>query len=412
MKLKPLGKITLLILVLGIAFGGYRYWTQLSGANAGANGGLTDNRGGETVSGNTPVVTDPNGANGANGARSANGGGDAPVGANEIQIISSNTKEGWLAEQIAAFNRQSGGVKVVAKAVETREAMTGILDGKYKPALWSPSSVIWADRLGEVWEDRTGKTLLDTGDIGSYRQIFKSPIVFLTTKEKARFLRPLLENDAWSNIRKISDGKIRAPSGRFKWAHADPLNANSGMLTMALILSDYAQKTGQSGAIRQAAQSTDFASYLKALERDFVYDDAVRAGSSALVKAFAADPSRYDFVTAYESAALEQVLKNPDLAVIYPNPTVNAEQAIAALDWPDMNAQQKKAARDFLAFLASKSSINAGLKEYFRASRGDNPAIARYKSAGFQSSYSAIEVPPYIALNDAGYRWSKAVAGQ
>lgn len=401
MKLKPLGKLTLLILVLGLAFGGYKIWSQSRGAATVATKG-------QTTTGADATANVGDGGSGADAASASQ-----PVSSREIQIISSNTKKGWLADQIDAFNAKQGdGVKIVAKAVETREAMTGILDGKYKPALWSPSSVIWADRLGEVWEDRTGKTLLDTGDVNSYRQIFKSPIVFLTTKEKAKFLRPLLENNAWANVRKISDGKIRVPYGKFKWAHADPLNANSGMLTMALILSDYAQKNGQSGAIRQAAQSPAFASYLKVLDKDFVYDEAVRKGSSALVKSFAADPSRYDFVTAYESAALDQVIKNPDFTVIYPTPTVNSEQAVAVLDWPDMNAAQKKAAHDFLAFLASKSSVSAGLKEYFRASRGDNPAIARYNSAGFQSSYNAIEVPPYIALNDAGYRWSKAVAGR
>ena len=396
MKLKPLGKLTLLILVLGLAFGGYKMWSQ-------KRGGTVVSAVKTTGGGSSGVIAEGNGD--AN-----NGSASAPVSSGEIQIISSNTKKGWLSDQIDAFNAKQGdGVKIVSKAVETREAMTGILDGKYKPALWSPSSVIWADRLGEVWEDRTGKTLLDTGDNNSYRQIFKSPIVFLTTKEKAKFLRPLLENNAWSNIRKIGDGVIRVPYGKFHWAHADPLNANSGMLTMALILSDYAQKNGQSGAIRQAAQSTAFASYLKVLDKNFVYDEAVRKGSSALVKSFADDPSRYDFVTAYESAALDQVIKNPDFAVIYPSPTVNSEQAVAVLDWPDMSANQKKAARDFLAFLASKSSVNAGLKEYFRPSRGDNPAIARYNSVGFQSSYNAIEVPPYIALNDAGFRWSKAV---
>ena len=409
MKLKPLGKITLLILALGIAFGGYRFWSQSkqAGGNATENR-RADNRNGE-------VSTAGSGGNDApgNGSNSSNGGNDNPVSSSEIQIISSNTKKGWLADQIDAFNaQQKGGVKVVSKAVETREAMTGILGGKYKPALWSPSSVIWADRLAQVWEDKTGKTLLDTGDVNSYRQIFKSPIVFLTTREKAKFLRPLLENDAWSNIRKISDGKIRVPYGRFHWAHADPLNANSGMLTMALILSDYTQKTGQGGSIAAVAKSGEFATYLKALEKDFVNDDAVTKGSSALVKSFAQDPSRYDFVTAYESAALDQVVKNPDLVAIYPSPTVNSEQAITALDWPDYSEAQKKAARDFLEFVAQPASIKAGYKEYFRPSRGDNRAISKYSDNGFRSSYTAIEVPPYLALNDAGYQWSKVVAGR
>ena len=399
MKLKPLGKLTLLIVVLGLAFGGYKLWNQARGTApvVAANGsGDSNDRDFKNSVGDVDPIRDSLAAD--------------PASSDEIQIISSNTKKGWLADQIDAFNaKQSGGVKIVSKAVETREAMTGILNGQLKPALWSPSSVIWADRLGEVWQQKTRQTLLDTGDINSYRQIFKSPIVFLTTGEKARFLRPLLEDNAWANIRKISAGQIRVPYGKFKWAHADPLNANSGMLTMALILSDYAGKNGQSGAIGQVAKSPAFSSYLGELEKDFVYDDAVKKGSSALVKSFAADPSRYDFVTAYESAALDEIIKNPDFVVIYPGPTVNSEQAIAALDWPDLSDDQRKAARDFLAFLASKSSVEAGFKEYFRPSRGDNPAISRYKSAGFRPSYTAIEVPPYQALNDAGYQWSQTV---
>ena len=399
MKLKPLGKLTLLILVLGLAFGGYKWWNQSRGGNAATSGP----RGNPAVSGTNDTRLDSDVSHVKN----------QPVSSDEIQIISSNTKEGWLADQINAFNAQQGqGVKVAARAVETREAMIGILNGQYKPALWSPSSVIWADRLSEVWQQKTQQTLLDTGDVNSYRQIFKSPIVFLTTREKARFLRPLLENEAWSNIRKISAGKIRVPYGQFKWAHADPLNANSGMLTMALILSDYTEKTGQGGSINRVAKSRAFADYLGELEKDFVNDNAVKNGSSALVKSFAEDTSRYDFVTAYESAALDQVVKNPDLAVIYPSPTVNSEQAIAALDWPDLSEPQRRAARDFLQFLASKSSINAGFKEYFRPARGDNPSISRYKSAGFRPSYTAIEVPPYLALNDAGYQWSQVVAKQ
>lgn len=397
MKLKPLGKLTLLILALGLAFGGYKLWNQ--------------SRVGRPETSSVSVSTTGNSGENGGEAISNVGAADQPVSSGEIQIISSNTKEGWLSDQINAFNaKPNQGVKVVAKAVETREAMTGILNGQFKPALWSPSSVIWADRLDEVWQAKTRQTLLDTGDVNSYRQIFKSPIVFLTTREKAKFLRPLLENDAWGNIRKISAGRVRVPYGKFHWAHADPLNANSGMLTMALILSDYAQKNGRSGDIGRIAKSAEFRDYLGDLEKDFVLDDAVKNGSSALVKSFAQNPSRYDFVTAYESAALDQVVKNPDFAVIYPGPTVNSEQAVAALDWPSLSADQRKAARDFLQFLASKSSVNAGLKEYFRPSRGDNPAISRYQSAGFQSSYNAIEVPPYLALNDAGYGWSQVVA--
>ena len=61
-------------------------------------------------------------------------------------------------------------------------------------------------------------------------------------------------------------------------------------------------------------------------------DAPVREGSSALMKAFLDTPDRYDVITAYESAALEAAAKNPEVAVLYPNPTVASEQVVVVLN--------------------------------------------------------------------------------
>jgi hypothetical protein len=389
MKLTPLAKIILVLLVLGAAIGGYRYWQRSQSSGANTRQTTNSNSNNADASDSSPAV----------------GRGDA------LQFITSASKKGWIVEQIDKYNSLSTTKMPIAlKSVETREAMHQILDGKAKPALWSPSSVIWADRLAAAYK---GNPLLDTSDANSYRVILRTPIVFLTTKEKARFLRPLLAStNCWTNIRDLSAGQKRAPWGNLKWAHADPLNANSGMLALALILADYADRTGQGGSIESVANSAGFITYLKAVERRIVYNAAVEKGSSALVSSFADDPSRYDFIVTYEADALREVSKNDALAVVYPNPTANSESAVAVLDGAWMTPAQKEGAAAFVKYLAQPEAARDGLKEHFRPVRGASLSreISRYAGSGFRESYSAIELPPYEALNAAAYKWRVEIA--
>jgi len=416
MKLTPIGKIALFLIALGLLAGGYRFVSQnraktsvaTSGGGSGASSGNSNGGNG----GSTSSAPDSGTGNG-NDTSTQTGGGAATVGANEVQIVTSASKRGWLNTQINKFNAQSD-VKLVPRLVETREAMQQILARRLHPALWSPSSVIWADRLAEVLEQKTGKSPLDTGDLNSYRSVLKTPIVFLTTKENAQTLRPLLSSPScWTNIQKLSNGNIAFPGG-FKWAHADPLNANSGMLTLALIVADYANRTGQSGSIQNIADSPAFLTYFKSLESKIVYNAAVEKGSSALLKSFTDNPAQYSFITAYESSAFDAVKSDPTLAVIYPNPTVNAENAVAFLNWPDLNPAQKSAAQAFMKFVASPDSTQEGLKEHFRPLRGDasGSGIASQSGNGFQSNYSAIDLPPYSVLNAVAFKWRTDIAKQ
>ncbi len=413
MKLTPLAKIILILLVLGASIGGYRFWknSQDSGSGRSASGGFSlpkiPGMGTNSNSNNDPG-DDNSGITPDTGSDAGN---DATNSQSELQFVTSASKKGWIVEQIERFNAlPTTKMPVVLKSVETREAMQKILAGGLKPALWSPSSVIWADRLSQAYR---GKTILDTGDSDSYRTILRTPLVFLTTKSKAKFLRPLLGSpNGWSNIRDLSNGKIRVPYGNFKWAHADPLNANSGMLALALILSDYAEKSGQGGSIERLANSPGFINYLKALESKIVYNAAVEKGSSALVQSFAEDQSRYDFIVAYESNALEEVGKNSDLAVIYPTPTANAESAVAVLDGAWLSGAQKAGARDFLKFLSGPQAAKEALSENFRPVRGASldEKLAQNSESGFRQSYSAIELPPYAALNAAAFKWRTEIA--
>lgn len=327
----------------------------------------------------------------------------------DILVSTTKTKQPWMQAEIVKFNGQSQGGKVTLQLAESRDAMHGILDGKMQPVLWSPSSPVWVYQLANVWPGaHGGAQIADINDSQAYRTLFKSPLVFVTTKEKAPFLRPLLTGpDPWDAVRQLSLGQKKAPWGTFHFAYADPLNASSGMLTMALIITDYTQSHHVSDPVA-AASSPQFAAYLSQINRAFVRDPSA-VGSSDLEKAYTHNPGSRDFITAYENAALAAAAQNPDLALIYPSPTANADQTIYQLSAPWVSDSQKTTAAAFLDFLSQPDALKDGIRYYFRPSQNGAQALFAQLTgsarAQFQGSYSSIDLPPYDALNEAASQW-------
>lgn len=327
----------------------------------------------------------------------------------DILVSTTKTKQRWMQAEIDKFNFQSQGGKVTLQLAESRDAMHGILDGRMQPVLWSPSSPVWVYQLANVWpRTHGGAQIADINSSQSYRTLFKSPLIFVTTKEKANFLRPLLSGPApWDAVRQLSLGQKKAPWGTFHFAYADPLSASSGMLTMALIITDYVQ-AHHLPSTTAAAATPQFAAYLSQIDRAFVRDPSA-VGSSDLEKAYTANPSTRDFITAYENAALAAAAANPDLVLIYPTPTANADQTIYQLSGSWVTDSQKTTAAAFLDFLSKPDALDDGVQYYFRpaqngaqtlADRLGGPARAQY-----QATYSSIDLPPYDALNEAASQW-------
>jgi len=389
MRLTPLGKLLILILVAGGAIGAWRMFQDQRGGNTGGTAG-----GGWGAS----TQSSP--------ARAGQGGGV------EIPFIITAAKKDWVQEQVDRFNREQGGRwKVVPIPTPSREAMHAILHDEARPVLWSPGSPIWPNRLAEAWGKGHAGQVLDPTDPNGYRVFLRSPLVFLTTREKAGFLRPILGSPKpWAALHRLSLGKQRAPWGRVRFSHADPLTSSSGMLTLGLILTEYGQETGKSGSFEKLASDPGFVRHLKELERGLIYDEAAEKGTTALTKAFVKNPSAYDFITAYESAALEAAAENPKLAVIYPNPTTVSEHAVSLLTAHWVTPQQREGALQFLNFLGSKDALTAGMKYHFRPAQSAgslslSSELSRYQDQGFQPTFSAVDLPPYEALNTAAFQF-------
>lgn len=397
MRLTGLGKLVMLLLVAGIAVGAWRWWSQM---RASPTAPATPNGPSAKVPplGEAPPTTNAGGV--------------------EITFVTTAAKQDWASEQVKAFNQAHAGKwNIVVSPSPSREAMHNILAGKSKPVLWSPGSPIWPARLAEAWpENHPGETVLDMSDPNAYRVYLRSPLVFLTTRQRAAALKgPLGGTKPWAALRDLSLGKRPMPGGRFRFSHADPLTSSSGMLTLGLTMLEYAGANGQSGNLSKVAVDRRFIAYLKEMEKALVYDADAEKGTTALTKAFLADPNRYDFITAYESAALEAAAKNPDLAVIYPTPTAESEHAVSLLSGPWVTPEQREGAMAFLQFLGSKPAIQSGIRYFFRPAQASGALslasqLQAHESQGFQQSYSRVELPPYTALNSAAYQWRIHVA--
>ncbi len=414
MRLTGLGKFVILIVALGVAIGGWRMW-QSQNPNPGKPGG----GGFQLPKVNMPGLGSKNGGAGGDGENGNGSQGNTADGVVEIPFVITAAKKDWVGEQVDRFNAANQGKwKIVTKPVPSREAMHGILGGNLKPVLWSPGSPVWPARLSEAYSQRHNKTILDLSDPNAYRVFLRSPLVFLTTRRKAPFLRPLLGgNDPWGALKQLSTGQRKTPWGGFRFSHADPLTSSSGVMTMGLILFDYAQKTGQTDSLAQVAVSKPFITYMRELDRSLVYDKPAREGTTKLTNAFLEDPTRYDVITAYESTALAAIPENPDIAVIYPSPTAVSEHAVTLLNADWVAEDQRQGALAFMQFLGGKESLQGGLKYFFRPAQAGSslsltPVLSRYSAQGFKDSFATVELPPYEALNAAAYQWHNQVIKQ
>src|SRR5262249_9435515 len=147
---------------------------------------------------------------------------------------------------------------------------------------------------------------------------------------------------------------------------------NSGMLTMGLILNEFGQNESD---LQQFAEGKTFLRDLTELERSLVYDAAARKGTTQLTKAFLDNPSRYDVISTYESSALEAAPSHPEIAVIYPNPTVFAEHSVCVLQGDWVSDQQREGANRFMEFLSSDQAQADGVKLAFRPASGSRYSL-------------------------------------
>jgi hypothetical protein len=385
-------------------------WMLGGGIRFGFGGG----RSSHPVSATAPVSSAPVNGEPSKSAEPSKVAEPAKTATAAISMLATPSNKQWLDPAINQFNKDNKGVySAQTSYLSSREAMHAILAGRDKPVLWAPDNTIWVTRLAEVYKGNAAdQPITNTNDSQSFHVFQTTPLVFVTTKDKAAFLQPLLSSqDAWQNIIDLGSGTKQAPWGAFHLAHGNPVRSNAGFLTLGLMLSDYARRNGKDVSVA-TAQEAGFVEYLKQVDKSLVLD---KSGGASYDLAQAFDVNHSDVIVTYESNAIVAAIKNPNLVVIYPDPNFAAERVVTVVNGQWTTAEQRAGAQKFISLLSDMTARADQARTYYRsAGAGSTPEfnalLTRLGTQGFVLSPKTAPLPDYLALNEAARTWWKQIA--
>ena len=339
-------------------------------------------------------------------------------GKTKILFVSTKGKSDWVLSQCFAYNLSSSNNNVILHFVESRDAMKKILSGQVQPVIWSTDNPAIVGRINDLWTQKNGHPLIDASDPAATRVYFHSPLVFLTTKEKAKELAPILSSSTcWDTIAQIGAGTKTLPSGKLTFGMSNPETASGGILTVGLILVAYCTEHHLSPDDIQVAQSRGFVDYLTSIERCCLHASPSQPDSVDLTALYVNNPAIADFVVTQESQAIWAAKSNKDLCVIYPTPTINVREGVSLVNGPWVTADQKAGATEVLTEFGTAQSIHNGVQKYLRpeeqeASESLDPALKLFADQGFREDYIETTTPDYKALNEAIFAWKTHEPGK
>ncbi len=297
-----------------------------------------------------------------------------------VHLLYSTEKEGWLNQVIPEFEEQNftingHPIKIEMDQMGSREMVLSIMDGKAKPVMVSPASMLQATMLADQSEKKFGTTILPLADPNTCVPVVKSPLVLVAWKERAdalwgnepptnlwTLLQPVLINSkGW-------EAYGRPEWGYIKFGHTNPETSNSGLMTLLSMTYDYFGKTSGITSADLLANS-EYQNWLSALENTISkFGDSTGTYMKDIV---AYGPSVYDFVAVYEATAIEQAQnargRYGELHVYYPATTIMSDHpfCLVTADW--ITPDQKKAAETLRAYLLSadaqqKALLNQGFR--------------------------------------------------
>ncbi len=331
-----------------------------------------------------------------------------PRGSIAIDISSSNTKEDWMNTMVERFNQQqvklSSGEAIFVRVIHVTSggSQKDILDGKSKPAVWSPGDQSWIDGANQVWRDRTGRPLIPDACPPS----ILAPIGFGMWRPMAEAMGWPDKPIGWEDLVKLSSdpsgwASLGHPEwGQFKFGHTHPDFSNTGLLMMTALAYSTVNKTSglttdeiYSDPVKQAFTNLELNTYHYGIQNRPLMQILAQRGP--------------DYLHAVTSSEAEVLKTNKEFAssmryplvFIFPaRGTYWSEQpyCILAGDW--VNDKQKEAAKIFRDYLLSAEVQTLAIDYYLRPvdesiplhdpltlSQGTDPRVNRAAVPALQS---------------------------
>jgi ABC-type Fe3+ transport system substrate-binding protein len=346
----------------------------------------------------------------------------------EIQVVFGTEKREWMEAAAADFEAAHPGVRIALVGKGSLEAAQEILEGRSTPVLFSPADSLILSMLDADWTTKHGKPLLAGGE-NAPQPLVITPLVFAIWEDRALVLQKSAGGDVtWRAIHDAvaSDRGWPGVGGKPEWGfvklgHTDPTRSNSGLQALLLMTYEYWNK--RSGLEVKDLLDPGYQAWVKGLSRGVTRFE--HSTGTFMVDMIRFGPSKYDVAVVYENLVIAQ-LENAqgrwgNLKVYYPRTTLWSDHPVALLDAPWVSAEQRAAARRFVAHLRSRPMQERAVAFGFRPA---DPAVPIRRADG-QDPWTRLapyglraDIPPVAGPPDPAVvrnlltMWARVVAAR
>jgi len=282
-----------------------------------------------------------------------------------------------------------------------------------KPALWSPADSLVMSLGASDYTTKTGQLLVaPEGQPDAPQPLVITPLVFVIWEDRAEALLKAEGHVTWRVLHDAvaSNRGWPAVGGKPEWGfvklgHTDPTRSNSGLQALLSMSLEYYKKTALTVA---DILDPKYQAFVGEIEKGVGKFEA--STGTFMTDMIRFGPSRFDVAWVYENLAASQ-LENAqgrwgNLRVYYPQTTLWSDHPIALLQGGWVTDAEKKAAREYVAFLRSRAVQEQALAYGFRPA---DPAVpiktqdprnpfVRLQPYGLREDVPPAAVPPEPAL--------------
>jgi len=372
-KLKPAGKIVIFLFVVACIAGAYYLFVGKSSSR-----GTTGSSGSSSIFSGSPDV--------------------------EIGLAYGTEKQRWLEWAVQEFSKTSDGkhVKINLIPMGSQEGAHAILEGDKRINAWSPASAVYKDVFLQDWQVKYSGS-----PIAREESLALTPMVFVIWDERYQAFHQKYKDLSFQSINQALQEKggwstiaAKPEWGLFKFGHTNPVQSNSGLMTIVLAAYSYQNKTNSLNL--KDVVDVGFQNWLEKLELSA--NGMSNSTGNMMKEMVLKGPSSFDALLVYESVAIDY-LKNAEgrwgqIKVVYPEYNAWNENPYYVLNVPWSSDDQRKAADKFLTFLLSEPIQKESLNHGFRPANTNVPVkfpespFVRYASYGIQVDLQKICEPP------------------
>jgi ABC-type Fe3+ transport system substrate-binding protein len=352
----------------------------------------------------------------ASTAKSIFGGNEAPTA--EIGIAFGTEKKTWLEWAVKEFANTDNGkrIKINLIPMGSQEGAQALVAGDQRIHVWTPASSLYKDIFIQDWQLKYSKP-----PIVKEESLALTPMVFVMWDERYQAFKTkygelnfetvakaLQEPSGWQSIAGKSEW------GLFKFGHTNPVESNSGLMTLVLMAYQFAQKN--KNLMPADVVNPKFIQQLSIIEKAVTLSSSTGTMMREMVLK---GPSAYDAVFVYESVAIDYLKSAAgrwgDIHVIYPRQNMWNDNPYYIIDATWSTPDQRKAAELFLEFMMSEPVQRQSLVHGFRPGNPNVPVIfpqspfVSYQQFGLRNDIGNVcEYPKGEVINNLLAAWQRS----